>query len=100
VHVDALGSMFALRKGRGHVEGPGRARLATSIPSRTGGKVRTAVLGNTGRPLEVVSHASMTPGSRTETPICIVNWTNEEGSRFAAGDDGRRRLMSGDFNHR
>src|SRR5712671_5774926 len=49
VHVDALGSMFGLRKGRDMSKAP----------------------------VGLGSHLE------TQTPICICNWTNEEGSRFA-----------------
>lgn len=79
VHVDALGSMFALRKGRD------MSRLPVGLGSHldtqpTGGKY-DGVLGTLAA-LEVVRTLN-DAGIETETPICIVNWTNEEGSRFA-----------------
>ncbi len=79
VHVDALGSMFALRKGRDMSKAP--VGLGSHLDTQpTGGKF-DGVLGTLAA-LEVVrtlNDASI----ETETPICIVNWTNEEGSRFA-----------------
>jgi len=79
VHVDALGSMFALRKGRD------MSKAAVGLGSHldtqpTGGKF-DGVLGTLAA-LEVVRTLN-DAGIETEVPICIVNWTNEEGSRFA-----------------
>src|ERR671928_1740643 len=79
VHVDALGSMFGLRKGRD------MSKLPVGIGSHldtqpTGGKY-DGILGTLGA-LEVIRTLN-DAGIETETPICIVNWTNEEGSRFA-----------------
>ena len=79
VHVDTLGSMFALRKGRD------MSKAAVGLGSHldtqpTGGKF-DGVLGTLAA-LEVVRTLNGA-GIETETPICIVNWTNEEGSRFA-----------------
>src|SRR6267142_2834086 len=79
VHVDALGSMFALRKGRD------MSKAAVGLGSHldtqpTGGKF-DGVLGTLAA-LEVVRTLN-DAGIETETPICICNWTNEEGSRFA-----------------
>src|SRR6195256_5123743 len=79
VHVDALGSMFALRKGRD------MSKAAVGLGSHldtqpTGGKV-DGVLGTlAGLGGGCPPHDA---GGETETPICICNWTNEEGSRFA-----------------
>ena len=79
VHVDALGSMFALRKGRDMSKPPvGFGSHLDTQP--TGGKF-DGVLGTLAA-LEVVRTLN-DAGIETETPICIVNWTNEEGSRFA-----------------
>src|ERR1700716_3034697 len=79
VHVDALGSMFGLRKGRNMGKQP--VGLGSHLATQpTGGKY-DGVLGTLAA-LEVVrSHRDA--GIEPETPICIVNWTNEEGSRFA-----------------
>src|SRR3954454_11287658 len=79
VHVDALGSMFALRKGRDMTKLP--VGLGSHLDTQpTGGKF-DGVLGTLAA-LEVVRTLN-DAGIETETPICIVNWTNEEGSRFA-----------------
>src|SRR3989441_62367 len=79
VHVDALGSMFGLRKGREMSKPP--VGLGSHLDTQpTGGKY-DGVLGTLAA-LEVVRTLN-DAGIETETPICIVNWTNEEGSRFA-----------------
>ncbi len=79
VHVDALGSMFALRKGRDMSKAP--IGLGSHLDTQpTGGKF-DGVLGTLAA-LEVVRTLN-DAGIETETPICICNWTNEEGSRFA-----------------
>ena len=79
VHVDALGSMFGLRKGRDMSKPP--VGLGSHLDTQpTGGKY-DGVLGTLAA-LEVVRTLN-DAGIETETPICIVNWTNEEGSRFA-----------------
>src|SRR5215472_15195570 len=62
VHVDALGSMFGVRKGRDMSKPP--VALGTLAA------------------LEVVRTLN-DAGIETEMPLCICNWTNEEGSRFA-----------------
>ena len=79
VHIDALGSMFAVRPGRS------KAKLAVGIGSHldtqpTGGKF-DGVLGVLAG-LEVIRTLN-DAGIETDAPICLVNWTNEEGSRFA-----------------
>src|SRR5579863_6300803 len=79
VHVDTLGSMFALRKGRDMSKPP--IGLGSHLDTQpTGGKF-DGVLGTLAA-LEVVRTLN-DAGIETEIPICIVNWTNEEGSRFA-----------------
>jgi beta-ureidopropionase / N-carbamoyl-L-amino-acid hydrolase len=79
VHVDALGSMFGLRKGRDMSKLP--VGLGSHLDTQpTGGKF-DGVLGTLAA-LEVVRTLN-DAGIETEAPICIVNWTNEEGSRFA-----------------
>ena len=79
VHVDALGTMFGLRKGRDMTKAP--VGLGSHLDTQpTGGKF-DGVLGTLAA-LEVVRTLN-DAGIETETPICIVNWTNEEGSRFA-----------------
>src|SRR5580700_713672 len=66
VHVDTLGSMVGLGS---HLD-----------TQPTGGKF-DGVLGTLAA-LEVVRTLN-DAGIETEIPICICNWTNEEGSRFA-----------------
>src|SRR6516225_1006270 len=79
VHVDALGSMFGLRRGRDMSKAP--VGLGSHLDTQpTGGKF-DGVLGTLAA-LEVVRTLN-DAGIETETPLCIVNWTNEEGSRFA-----------------
>lgn len=79
VHVDALGSMFGLRKGRDMSKAP--VGLGSHLDTQpTGGKY-DGILGTLAA-LEVVRTLN-DAGIETETPLCIVNWTNEEGSRFA-----------------
>ena len=79
VHVDALGSMFGLRRGRDMSKPP--IGLGSHLDTQpTGGKF-DGVLGTLAA-LEVVRTLN-DAGIETETPLCICNWTNEEGSRFA-----------------
>src|SRR6201997_4487394 len=79
VHVDGLGSMFGLRKGRDMSKAP--VGLGSHLDTQpTGGKF-DGVLGTLAA-LEVVRTLN-DAGIETEVPLCIVNWTNEEGSRFA-----------------
>jgi beta-ureidopropionase / N-carbamoyl-L-amino-acid hydrolase len=79
VQVDALGSMFGLRRGRDMSKPP--VGLGSHLDTQpTGGKF-DGVLGTLAA-LEVVRTLN-DAGIETETPLCIVNWTNEEGSRFA-----------------
>ena len=71
--------MFGLRKGRDMSKPP--VGLGSHLDTQpTGGKF-DGVLGTLAA-LEVVRTLN-DAGIETETPICIVNWTNEEGSRFA-----------------
>ena len=70
---------LALRKGRDMSKPP--VGLGSHLDTQpTGGKF-DGVLGTLAA-LEVVRTLN-DAGIETETPICIVNWTNEEGSRFA-----------------
>jgi N-carbamoyl-L-amino-acid hydrolase len=79
VHVDALGSMFGIRKGRDMSKPP--VGLGSHLDTQpTGGKY-DGVLGTLAA-LEVVRTLN-DAGIETEVPLCICNWTNEEGSRFA-----------------
>jgi len=79
VHVDTLGTMFGLRKGRDMSKLP--VGLGSHLDTQpTGGKY-DGVLGTLAA-LEVVRTLN-DADIETDAPICIVNWTNEEGSRFA-----------------
>src|SRR3954454_24207186 len=79
VHVDTLGSMFGLRRGRDMSKLP--VGLGSHLDTQpTGGKYE-GVLGTLAA-LEVVGTLN-DAGIETDAPICICNWTNEEGSRFA-----------------
>src|ERR1700694_1277494 len=79
VHVDALGSTFGLRTARDMSKPP--VGLGSHLDTQpTGGKF-DGVLGTLAA-LEVVRTLN-DAGIETEIPICIANWTNEEGSRFA-----------------
>jgi beta-ureidopropionase / N-carbamoyl-L-amino-acid hydrolase len=79
VTVDEVGNMFARRAGR--IEGLAPLCMGSHLDTQpTGGKF-DGVLGVLGA-LEAMRtlHES---GYETNAPIEIVNWTNEEGSRFA-----------------
>ncbi|RTL77365.1 MAG: M20/M25/M40 family metallo-hydrolase, partial [Bradyrhizobiaceae bacterium] len=79
VHVDALGTMYALRPGRDHSKLP--IGLGSHLDTQpTGGKY-DGVLGTLAA-IEVIRTLN-DAGIETDAPLCIVNWTNEEGSRFA-----------------
>jgi len=79
MHVDALGTMFAVRPGRDNSKLPvGFGSHLDTQP--TGGKY-DGVLGTLAA-LEVIRTLN-DAGIETDAPLCIVNWTNEEGSRFA-----------------
>jgi N-carbamoyl-L-amino-acid hydrolase len=79
VHVDALGTMYALRPGRDMAKPP--IAFGSHLDTQpTGGKF-DGVLGTLAG-LEVI-RALNDAGIETEAPLCLVNWTNEEGSRFA-----------------
>ncbi|MES2751181.1 MAG: Zn-dependent hydrolase [Pseudomonadota bacterium] len=79
VRVDALGTMFALRPGRDMSKPP--IGIGSHLDTQpTGGKY-DGILGTLAA-LEVV-RAMNDAGIETETPVCICNWTNEEGSRYA-----------------
>jgi len=79
VHVDTLGTMYALRPGRDSSKLP--IGLGSHLDTQpTGGKY-DGVLGTIAA-LEVIRTLN-DAGIETDAPLCIVNWTNEEGSRFA-----------------
>ncbi|QTL03421.1 Zn-dependent hydrolase [Aquabacter sp. L1I39] len=79
VTVDGLGNMFAVRPGRDASKAP--LGIGSHLDTQpTGGKF-DGVLGALAA-LEVVRTLN-DAGIVTDTPICVCNWTNEEGSRFA-----------------
>ena len=79
VSVDEVGNMFARRPGRNNTLPP--IAIGSHLDTQpTGGKF-DGVLGVLGA-LEALRTLAET-GYETNAPIEIVNWTNEEGSRFA-----------------
>jgi beta-ureidopropionase / N-carbamoyl-L-amino-acid hydrolase len=83
VTVDEVGTMFARRQGKHPAKQPPLAPIAMGShldTQPTGGKF-DGVLGVLGalEAMRTLHHA----GYETNAPIEIVNWTNEEGSRFA-----------------
>jgi N-carbamoyl-L-amino-acid hydrolase len=84
IGVDDLGNIYIQRRGRES------SRLPVAIGSHldtqpTGGKF-DGVLGVLAG-LEVLRTLD-DAGIETEAPLCLVNWTNEEGARFAPGEMG------------
>jgi N-carbamoyl-L-amino-acid hydrolase len=83
VTVDEVGTMFARRQGKQPAKHPALAPIAMGShldTQPTGGKF-DGVLGVLGA-LEAM-RTLHNAGYETNAPIEIVNWTNEEGSRFA-----------------
>jgi beta-ureidopropionase / N-carbamoyl-L-amino-acid hydrolase len=79
VSVDAVGNMFARRPGKNPKLAP--IAIGSHLDTQpTGGKF-DGVLGVLGA-LEVV-RTLHNAGYETNAPVEIVNWTNEEGARFA-----------------
>jgi beta-ureidopropionase / N-carbamoyl-L-amino-acid hydrolase len=79
VEVDEVGNMFALRPGKRKDVLP--IALGSHLDTQpTGGKF-DGVLGVLG-PLEAM-RTLVDMGYESNAPLMIVNWTNEEGSRFA-----------------
>jgi N-carbamoyl-L-amino-acid hydrolase len=79
VGVDALGTQYALRRGRDMSRKP--VACGSHLDTQpTGGKF-DGILGVLAG-LEVMRSLD-DAGIETEAPLLLVNWTNEEGSRFA-----------------
>ncbi|MFN0190871.1 MAG: Zn-dependent hydrolase [Aestuariivirga sp.] len=79
VQVDEVGNMFATRSGRRKDVAP--IAMGSHLDTQpTGGKF-DGVLGVLGA-LEAM-RTLVDMGYETNAPVMIVNWTNEEGSRFA-----------------
>ncbi|WP_029006063.1 Zn-dependent hydrolase [Azorhizobium doebereinerae] len=92
VAVDALGNMFALRPGRDPSKAP--IGLGSHLDTQpTGGKF-DGILGTLAA-LEVLRTLN-DAGIETDAPLCVANWTNEEGSRFAPAMMGSAAYV-GDF---
>jgi N-carbamoyl-L-amino-acid hydrolase len=92
LHVDTLGNMFALRKGSDMSKPP--VGLGSHLDTQpTGGKF-DGILGTLAA-LEVIRTLN-DAGIETELPLCVVNWTNEEGSRYAPAMMGSA-AYAGDF---
>lgn len=84
VGIDRIGNIYIVRPGCD----PGRAAVAMGShldTQPTGGKF-DGILGVLAglEVLETLDEA----GIVTEAPLCLVNWTNEEGARFAPGELG------------
>ena len=79
VTVDDCGNMFARRPGK-RADLPPICMGSHLDTQPTGGKF-DGILGTLGA-LEVIRTLN-DAGIETDAPLCIVNWTNEEGSRFA-----------------
>lgn len=78
VHIDEMGNMFAVKEGRNpHLPPVAMGSHLDTQP--TGGKF-DGILGVLGG-LEVLRTLDQS-GYVTEAPLMLVNWTNEEGSRF------------------
>jgi N-carbamoyl-L-amino-acid hydrolase len=93
--VDDLGNMYILRPGAD----PSRLPIAVGShldTQPTGGKF-DGVLGVLAG-LEVLRTLD-DAGITTEAPVCLVNWTNEEGARFAPGEMGSE-VFAGDIESR
>ncbi len=78
VRVDAIGNMFARREGRDTVRPP--VLVGSHLDSQPSGGKFDGALGVLGG-LEVMRTLNDL-GLTTEAPIELVNWTDEEGSRF------------------
>jgi N-carbamoyl-L-amino-acid hydrolase len=79
VRVDALGTMYGIRKGTDMTQAP--IGIGSHLDTQpTGGKF-DGILGTLAA-LEVIRTLN-DAGITTQAPLCVVNWTNEEGSRFA-----------------
>jgi N-carbamoyl-L-amino-acid hydrolase len=79
VGVDALGTQFALRPGRDGSRAP--IAFGSHLDTQPTGGRFDGVLGVLAG-LEVMRSLD-DAGIETEAPLLLVNWTNEEGSRFA-----------------
>ena len=88
VTVDDMGAMFARRDGQ-RATCRRSPSAAISTPSRPAAS-STACSACSARSRRCAR--CIEAGYETYAPIEVVNWTNEEGSRFAPGDGGVRRV--------
>ncbi len=79
VTVDAMGNMFAVRPGKDASRPP--IAFGSHLDTQPAGGKFDGILGVLAG-LEVMRTLS-DAGYETEAPFCLVNWTNEEGARFA-----------------
>ena len=79
VHVDEVGNMFAIRPGRNNALPP--IAMGSHLDTQpTGGKFDGVLGVLAGLECLRTLHAA---DYETHAPVMLVNWTNEEGSRFA-----------------
>lgn len=79
LRIDKLGNMFALRKGRYGALAP--VAIGSHLDSQYAGGRYDGVLGVMAG-LEVMRTLNDN-GIETKRPLCLINWTNEEGARFS-----------------
>jgi N-carbamoyl-L-amino-acid hydrolase len=77
--IDQMGTMFAMREGTDPKALP--VYVGSHLDTQPTGGRYDGVLGVLGG-LEVIRTLNDL-GIKTKHPICVVNWTNEEGTRFA-----------------
>ncbi|KAH7020691.1 uncharacterized protein B0I36DRAFT_251662 [Microdochium trichocladiopsis] len=77
VHFDAMGNIFAIRPGKR--EGPPTA-MGSHLDTQPAGGRYDGILGVLAG--VAVLRAVHEAGLETEYPLCVVDWTNEEGARF------------------
>jgi N-carbamoyl-L-amino-acid hydrolase len=85
LHVDAIGNIFGLRRGTQDLEPVMTGSHIDTV--RTGGRYdgNLGVLGGL-EVMQVLNEA----GIATQAPLELVNWTNEEGTRFRPAMMGSR----------
>ena len=81
LHIDDMGTMYAVRPGRDMSKAP--VAFGSHLDTQPTGGRFDGVLGVLAG-LEVMRTLN-DAGIETELPLCLINWTNEEGARFAPG---------------
>lgn len=89
--VDDLGNMYVQRFGHDGTRNP--IAIGSHLDTQPTGGRFDGVLGVLAG-LEVLRTLD-DAGIKTSAPICVVNWTNEEGARFAPGEMGSE-VFAGD----